>query len=256
MAVMLRTLRIPSRIVNGFRTGEFNDVTSQYLVRASNAHSWVEAYFPGYGWISFDPTPAAPAEAHTGWSRIMLYVDALASFWREWVINYDASHQYTLGRQATRSSFESYLRMRLWAKRTYARLLIAARKAEKIVSDSPWGWGIAGTVALMVLVLAANMRRLLQAFRRRSLAARPEKSPRLAATIWYVRMTRLLARQGWRKLPVQTPHEFLQSVPDGTLQQSILRFTEHYERARFADSAEDAGRLPELYEEISTASRK
>ncbi|MFZ0284804.1 MAG: DUF3488 and transglutaminase-like domain-containing protein, partial [Terriglobales bacterium] len=58
MVVMLRTLKIPSRVVNGFRTGEFNDVTSQYLVRASNAHSWVEAYFPGYGWISFDPTPA------------------------------------------------------------------------------------------------------------------------------------------------------------------------------------------------------
>ena len=53
MAIMLRTLGIPSRVVNGFRTGEFNDLTSQYLVRASNAHSWVEAYFPGYGWISF-----------------------------------------------------------------------------------------------------------------------------------------------------------------------------------------------------------
>ena len=66
MAVMLRTLRIPSRVVNGFRTGEFNDVTSQYLVRASNAHSWVEAYFPGYGWISFDPTPAAPARGQNG----------------------------------------------------------------------------------------------------------------------------------------------------------------------------------------------
>ena len=47
MAVMLRTLGIPSRVVNGFRTGEFNDLTSQYVVRASNAHSWVEAYFPG-----------------------------------------------------------------------------------------------------------------------------------------------------------------------------------------------------------------
>ena len=69
MAIMLRTLGIPSRVVNGFRTGEFNDLTSQYLVRASNAHSWVEAYFPGYGWISFDPTPAAPAQMHTGWSR-------------------------------------------------------------------------------------------------------------------------------------------------------------------------------------------
>ncbi|MGH9537184.1 MAG: DUF3488 and transglutaminase-like domain-containing protein, partial [Terriglobales bacterium] len=40
MAVMLRTLGIPSRVVNGFRSGEFNDLTSQYVVRASNAHSW------------------------------------------------------------------------------------------------------------------------------------------------------------------------------------------------------------------------
>ena len=65
MAVMLRTLGIPSRVVNGFRTGEFNDLTSQYVVRASNAHSWVEAYFPGYGWIAFDPTPGrGDAGAH------------------------------------------------------------------------------------------------------------------------------------------------------------------------------------------------
>ena len=59
MAVMLRTLHIPSRIVNGFRGGEFNDVTGSYIVRARDAHSWVEAYFPGHGWIQFDPTPAA-----------------------------------------------------------------------------------------------------------------------------------------------------------------------------------------------------
>src|SRR5438445_13833159 len=69
MAVMLRTLHIPSRVVNGFRTGEFNDLTGNYVVRASNAHSWVEAYFPGYGWVSFDPTPAGPSPVHNGWDR-------------------------------------------------------------------------------------------------------------------------------------------------------------------------------------------
>ncbi len=57
MAIMLRTLGIPSRVVNGFRTTEFNDLTGNYVIRASSAHSWVEAYFPNYGWISFDPTP-------------------------------------------------------------------------------------------------------------------------------------------------------------------------------------------------------
>ncbi len=116
MAVMLRTLRIPSRVVNGFRTGEFNDVTSQYLVRASNAHSWVEAYFPGYGWISFDPTPAAPAEMRTGWNRWALYADAMASFWREWVVSYDVSHQYILGHRAAQGGADWIRRARRWGR--------------------------------------------------------------------------------------------------------------------------------------------
>jgi hypothetical protein len=46
LAVMLRTVAIPSRVVTGFQHGEFNDITSQYVVRGSDAHAWVEAYFP------------------------------------------------------------------------------------------------------------------------------------------------------------------------------------------------------------------
>ena len=49
-----------------FESSEFNDLTSQYVVRDSDAHSWVEAYFQGYGWVSFDPTPGGPAPAQTG----------------------------------------------------------------------------------------------------------------------------------------------------------------------------------------------
>ena len=64
MAVMLRTIGIPSRVVNGFRSDEFNDITGNYIVRAKDAHSWVEAYFPGYGWQTFDPTPAGNVGPH------------------------------------------------------------------------------------------------------------------------------------------------------------------------------------------------
>jgi hypothetical protein len=156
MAVMLRTLGIPSRVVNGFRTGEFNDLTSQYLVRASSAHSWVEAYFPGYGWIGFDPTPAAPAQVRTGWGRSMLYLDAMASFWREWVINYDVGHQYNLGREATRNSVEWFQRMRGWARRHHEALLTAARRTQRTVSDAPVRWSAAGAVITGLLLLAAN----------------------------------------------------------------------------------------------------
>ncbi|HXM23061.1 MAG TPA: DUF3488 and transglutaminase-like domain-containing protein [Terriglobales bacterium] len=251
MAIMLRTLGIPSRVVNGFRTGEFNDLTSQYLVRASSAHSWVEAYFPGYGWIGFDPTPAAPAQMRTGWGRSMLYLDALASFWREWVINYDAGHQYNLGREATRNGLEWFQRMRNWARRHHEALLTAARRTQRMVSDSPVRWSLAGVVIAALLLLAANARRLWQALRSRQLAARPEKSPRLAATIWYERMTRMLARKGWRKPPAHTPKEFLTCIQDEAMRESVTKFTQHYESARFGGSAQDAQRLPELYEEVS-----
>src|SRR6266567_1874550 len=50
MAIMLRTLGIPTREVNGFLPGEYNDLGGDYIVRASDAHSWVEVYFPGNGW--------------------------------------------------------------------------------------------------------------------------------------------------------------------------------------------------------------
>lgn len=256
MAIMLRTLGIPSRVVNGFRTGEFNDLTSQYLVRGSNAHSWVEAYFPDYGWISFDPTPAAPMQMHTGWSRSMLYVDALASFWREWVINYDAGHQYNLGRAATRNSLEWLQRARGWARRHHEALLNAARRTSTTVSNSPVKWSLAGAAVALLLILAVNAGRLWRAFRSRQLAARPEKSPSLAATIWYERMTRMLARKGWIKAPAHTPKEFLTCIQDEATRTSVAEFTRHYESARFGGSAEDVQRLPELYEEITISARR
>jgi hypothetical protein len=256
MAIMLRALGIPSRVVNGFRTGEFNDITSQYLVRASNAHSWVEAYFPGYGWISFDPTPAAPAQMHTGWSRSMLYLDAMASFWREWIINYDAGHQYSLGREATRNSVAWLQRVRNWARQQHEALLTAARRTQGTVSDSPLKWSLEAGAFALLLLLSANARRFWRALRNQQLAARPEKSPSLAATIWYERMTRMLARQGWSKSPAQTPAEFLVCIQDEAIREPVAKFTQHYESARFGGSAEDAQRLPELYEEISTAGRR
>jgi hypothetical protein len=66
-AVMLRTLGVPTRVVTGFTPGSRNLFTGYFEVRASDAHAWVEVYFPGYGWYEFDPTfdvpPAEPSRA-------------------------------------------------------------------------------------------------------------------------------------------------------------------------------------------------
>ena len=69
-------------------------------------------------------------------------------------------------------------------------------------------------------------------------------------------MTRMLASKGWRKSPAQTPEEFLICIEDEAMRESVAKFTRHYESARFGGSAQDAQRLPELYEEVLTAARR
>ena len=255
MAVMLRTLGVPSRVVNGFRTTEFNDLTSTYVIRASSAHSWVEAYFPGYGWIGFDPTPAAPPVTQTGWNRMMLYLDALASFWREWVINYDASHQRTLGENAIRGSRTMIERSRQWVQQHYDALLSKARTLNNRLAQAPRRWALSAVAGLIALLLLLNTRNLLGWLSRRNLRAHPEKAPALAASLWYQRLTRRLGTRGWRKSGTETPREWLRKIDDRLLRERVEKFTDAYEYARFGNDAEQARRLPKLFEEVTEAER-
>ena len=63
MALMLRMAGIPARVASGFSPGSLNRDTGEYRVRDLDAHSWVEVYFDGLGWVTFDPTPpASPAD--------------------------------------------------------------------------------------------------------------------------------------------------------------------------------------------------
>ncbi|MGB2836165.1 MAG: DUF3488 and transglutaminase-like domain-containing protein [Candidatus Sulfotelmatobacter sp.] len=256
MAVMLRTLGIPARVVNGFRSDEFNDVTGYYVVRAKNAHSWVEAYFPGYGWVTFDPTPGGGIESPEGWGRVMLYLDAGASFWREWVVSYDTSHQYVLGQSLMSGTRGSWERGRLWARLRYERLLNWARRSQRSVGDSPGRWfAISVTLALVLLVLG-NAGRITRMIRTRQLQAHPERSPNEAATMWYERMVRYLARRGMQKPEAQSAQDFVRVIDNERLRSRVGKFTDAYESARFGNSADDALRLPELYEEVELAGKK
>ncbi len=251
MAVMLRSLGVPSRIVTGFRGGEFNDLTGQYVVRASDAHSWVEAFFPGSGWVSFDPTPAASVPTRTGWSRMQLYVDAAASFWREWIINYDSSHQRTLGKDAATNSRHFFEEARRWIAQQHRALLRSARHAHRRVTSFPVRWlgGVIGLAA--VLLILVNLRHLVGEIRARGLRAHPERAPRESAALWYDRMVNRMARLGWRKSPSQTPLDFVAAIQEATLRKKVARFTRAYESARFGESVDDAQSLPELFRDIT-----
>jgi hypothetical protein len=124
------------------------------------------------------------------------------------------------------------------------------------VAGSPLRWGLGGGLIAALLLFVVNARQLLRALGKRRLAARPERSPRQAATIWYERMTKIVARRGWHKSPTQTPNEFVSRIDDVNIRKRVAEFTRHYESARFDDSVEDVRRLPELYEEISASRRR
>ena len=255
MAVMLRTIGIPSRVVTGFRSDEFNDLTGNYVVRAKDAHAWVEAYFPGYGWQTFDPTPAGGSGSPQGWNRLALYVDAMASFWRDWVVSYDTSHQYSLGQAAFSGTRGAWENARKWARLHYASMLKWARRSQDRVQHSPGRWAILGAGVVLILLLLGNLGRIARLLHEKWLQAHPERSPEQAAAMWYQRMARALARRGLRKPAAQTAQEFVKKIEDSRLREPVARFTQVYESARFGNSAEDVKRLPELYEEVETATR-
>ena len=252
MTMMLRMLGIPARVVNGFRGGEYNDLTGSYIVREKDAHSWVEVYFPEYGWVGFDPTPAGPgAGPPTGWARLSQYMDAARQIWREWIINYDFSHQVRLRTEISARTGNVQSSFRLWLWRKYRQLVRlmgdGQRRLERL---SPLEMALC---CLLVGLLAALpfLPKAWRSLQRRRMLRNPERAPRTSASFWYMRMLKMMAKRGLRKESSQTPEEFAASIADPLTQQEVALFTEHYERARFDESVEDALRLPELYEEMA-----
>jgi hypothetical protein len=105
LAVLLRTQGIATRNVNGFLGGEWNDFGSYLTVTQNQAHSWVEVWFEGIGWVPFDATPAATggesAVARNTLGPLRFLFDGFEHRWNKWVLDYDLDRQFELMREAT-----------------------------------------------------------------------------------------------------------------------------------------------------------
>jgi hypothetical protein len=111
MTVMLRTLGIPARLATGFQSGIYNPISELWLIRSSDAHSWVEAWIPGHGWTTFDPTPPDPNSSGLAFlTKLGLYLDAAETFWQQWVVGYDSGQQGSLVDQLQRGARRMGLR--------------------------------------------------------------------------------------------------------------------------------------------------
>lgn len=99
MVLMLRAQGIPARFVAGFLGAELNPLEGYFIVRHSSAHAWVEAYLPGIGWKTFDPTPAAgrPGAARPDLSLMLRQAwDYLQFRWDRYVMAYGSLEQFGL----------------------------------------------------------------------------------------------------------------------------------------------------------------
>jgi hypothetical protein len=101
MAVLLRSIGIPARNVNGFLGGTWNAGGRYLAVTQNEAHSWVEVWFPEFGWLPFDPTPEGSREesiaSEGGVSGAFwpgrFFFDGMQHRWNKWVVDYNLEKQ-------------------------------------------------------------------------------------------------------------------------------------------------------------------
>jgi protein-glutamine gamma-glutamyltransferase len=237
MAVMLRTQGIASRVVNGFLPGEYNEAAAAYTVRQSDAHTWVEVYFPETNsWVTFDPTPPAGRTSHvrSGLAgALSKYSEALELMWFQYVVGYD--------KQGQRSLVTS-LRKQLIDLRSGSAVILDEARAALPSLMKP---GLLIGSLLAVLLLTLFLTRRVRAYGwRRGLVIWQSKTEE-APIDFYARLLKALEKQGIKRELYQTPLEFASAV--GASEARAI--TNAYNRVRFGEeelSAAERGQIEKL----------
>jgi transglutaminase-like putative cysteine protease len=208
LAVMLRSLGIPARVVGGFQRGEWNPYGRYYMVRLSDAHAWVEAYFDGLGWVTFDPSPRIQSELRSGRWAFAMQLDAARMRWYRYVVNWSSQDQRVMVSTMQRQAHDFRLAF-AWPRdwRGNAWLTVAG--------------GVLGAVGVVWLYKIA---------RRRGGGRRTARVPR-----FYERALRQLARRGLAPAPAETARQFCgrAGAAEPACAVPLRRITAAYERARF-----------------------
>jgi protein-glutamine gamma-glutamyltransferase len=247
MAIMLRSIGIPTRYATGFLPGEYNDLGGDYIVRESDAHAWVEVFFPGYGWITFDPTPPGNASRAGVFDRLSLYWDWFQYTWGEWVVNYDFVHQLNLAQDVHQSSRHWGDRLRDFYRREEEAAMREILALDRRTEASPYFLPslLVLLVALLIYLRGRSVIRYVVA--RWSLHARRDGNLTASlAVLEYSEMLRLLEKRGWKKSPSQTALEFAAAIPAPDISAPVSRLTELYQSARFGSSPAPIGQMSSL----------
>jgi transglutaminase-like putative cysteine protease len=238
MAVLLRSVGIPSRNVSGFVGGDLNRYGDFYTLRQSDAHSWVEAWLgPELGWRAFDPTPASRALPGTSGlgETIGQAVDALRLKWLQYVLSYGLPEQLDLSRRA------------LETLRGVRRRVAGA--GGRSVDGNLVAWFVLGAVAIGVAVLVVRRRRAGGSGPARTRRAAPSESH---AVRLYQRLEDALRRAGHPRPAGTTPLEHARRLRERAIAgwDLVEKVTSRYVDARFGNAPLSPAELRTLEREI------
>jgi protein-glutamine gamma-glutamyltransferase len=241
MTLLLRARGIPARLVNGFQMGEYSPLSDSYTVRQSDAHTWVEVYFPEQGWVTFDPTPAAgQGNYDAGWMAVLRgYGDAVEMFWLENVIGFGTNEQammlFSARRWLAAYQNEAEEMWARWKERAGGWVggmraprmgdLTAALSAQGFLRTAAADPAVLTLCAALALVGAAVVLRR----RGRSWQRGLRRDAAASAVVFYQEMLDALERAGHKRLPDQTPQELARQLA----LPGVSEITRHYERVRF-----------------------
>jgi hypothetical protein len=187
MVMLLRHLGIPSRIVTGFLQGQWNRYGNYFLVRQQDAHSWVEAYIPGRGWTTFDPTPSQGLTTPVEASWLGLFVDSLRWRWARHIVNYTLTDQIQMARK-----MESRLGSLQHTLRKSLSSFFAGGPGGR------WAWWVLAIPVVVIVLLKVIISKGILTGGRIS-----RKTPE-----FYLEMLSILKRKGLERKPFETPMEF------------------------------------------------
>ncbi len=229
MALMTRILGVPARLAKGFQKGEWNSAGEFFDVRQRDAHAWVEVFFPGYGWLSFDPSPRIIADEYLEQQRSAIArmfsknLMLLKVQWRKHIVGYNETRRVRLFAAMKKLVFHD-------APASVISVLgVWARKGWDVMASY---WAVTGCGAILLLAI-------FLAYRRNLIPTIPwpvKRSKRArSSTLFYERMLRLLEKRKIVKPAYVTPLEFLdnQSLLEHPMFGDIEAITSIYYRVRY-----------------------